>query len=37
MCRTATFILLIALGLLGCDDVFNSDREVASEEFSLEQ
>jgi DUF4097 and DUF4098 domain-containing protein YvlB len=37
MYRTATFILPIALGLLGCGDISNSDRKVASEEFSFEQ
>lgn len=37
MYRTATFILPIAHGLLGCGDTFNSDRKVASEEFSFEQ
>jgi hypothetical protein len=37
MYRTASFILLTALGPLGCGDVFNSNRKVASEEFSLER
>lgn len=37
MHRTATSILLIAAGLAACGDVFPSDREVVSEEFSFEQ
>jgi len=37
MHRTATSILLIAVGLAACGDVFPSDRKVVSEEFSFEQ
>ncbi len=37
MHRTATSILLIAVGLAACGDVFRSDRKVVSEEFSFEQ
>jgi DUF4097 and DUF4098 domain-containing protein YvlB len=37
MYRTATSILLIALGLATCGDAFHSERKVASAEFSFEQ
>ncbi len=37
MYRTATSILLLAIGLLGCGDDFNPDRKVASEDFSVER
>jgi DUF4097 and DUF4098 domain-containing protein YvlB len=37
MHRTATSILLIAVGLAACGDVFPSDRKVVSKEFSFEQ
>jgi DUF4097 and DUF4098 domain-containing protein YvlB len=37
MYRTATSILLIALGLAACGDAFHSKRKVASAEFSFEQ
>ncbi len=37
MYRTAIFVLLTALGLMGCGDVFNSNRKVASEQFSIER
>lgn len=37
MYRTAISILLIVIGLLACGDDSNSDRKVASEEFSVER
>ena len=37
MHRTATSILLIAIGLAACGDVFHSHRKVVAEEFSFEQ
>lgn len=37
MYRTATSVLLIAVGPVACGDVFHRDRKVASEEFSIEQ